>query len=273
MDRRFLTVLGVSLLFALVVSSIFYQMSARAGNRSRDQKKVADHQPDGGGRGLAGGRADPGPPTSSWSTVPRDRGPNGAFEKIEEVVGRPVISNILRGRAHRGGAAGRARQRLRAVAGDPDGHARGGGQSERGGRRGGFSCCPACGSTCWSRCSPPGEAGARTSTILQNILVVSAGQQCNRIQRTRGQRAGGHSAGDAGTGRDADAGRQRGPDPVGAAQLRGPGRLGTPPAAGYERVVRTPASGDTPRPPQTRRARGCASARAAGGGAGRTRLW
>ncbi len=30
MDRRFLTVLGVSLLFALVISSIFYQMSARS---------------------------------------------------------------------------------------------------------------------------------------------------------------------------------------------------------------------------------------------------
>ena len=34
MDRRFLTVLGVSLVFALVISSIFYQMSARAGGRT-----------------------------------------------------------------------------------------------------------------------------------------------------------------------------------------------------------------------------------------------
>ncbi len=32
MDRRFLTVLGVSLLFALVISSVFYQMAARAGS-------------------------------------------------------------------------------------------------------------------------------------------------------------------------------------------------------------------------------------------------
>lgn len=29
MDRRFLTVLGVSLVFALVVSSVFYQMTSR----------------------------------------------------------------------------------------------------------------------------------------------------------------------------------------------------------------------------------------------------
>ena len=30
MDRRFVTVLGVSLVFALVVSSVFYQMTARS---------------------------------------------------------------------------------------------------------------------------------------------------------------------------------------------------------------------------------------------------
>ena len=35
MDRRFLTVLGVSLLFALVISSVFYQMTARAGNAKK----------------------------------------------------------------------------------------------------------------------------------------------------------------------------------------------------------------------------------------------
>jgi hypothetical protein len=32
MDRRFLTVLGVSLVFALVVSAVFYQMSSKAGS-------------------------------------------------------------------------------------------------------------------------------------------------------------------------------------------------------------------------------------------------
>jgi pilus assembly protein CpaB len=35
MDRRFLTVLGVSLVFALVVSSVFYQMTARSGSSSK----------------------------------------------------------------------------------------------------------------------------------------------------------------------------------------------------------------------------------------------
>jgi pilus assembly protein CpaB len=35
MDRRFLTVLGVSLVFALVVSSVFYQMTARSSSAKR----------------------------------------------------------------------------------------------------------------------------------------------------------------------------------------------------------------------------------------------
>ncbi|HSW51550.1 MAG TPA: hypothetical protein VLH09_15295, partial [Bryobacteraceae bacterium] len=40
MDRRILTVAGVSLLFALVVSSIFYQMSSRAGSGSGKQART-----------------------------------------------------------------------------------------------------------------------------------------------------------------------------------------------------------------------------------------
>ena len=44
MDRRFMTVLGVSLVFALVVSAVFYQMTARSGTARRveatDQKDL-----------------------------------------------------------------------------------------------------------------------------------------------------------------------------------------------------------------------------------------
>ncbi len=35
MDRRFMTVLGVSLVFALVVSAVFYQMTARSGTSKK----------------------------------------------------------------------------------------------------------------------------------------------------------------------------------------------------------------------------------------------
>jgi len=43
MDRRFLTVLGVSLVFALVVSSVFYQMTSRG---SAPRKSEASNMQD-----------------------------------------------------------------------------------------------------------------------------------------------------------------------------------------------------------------------------------
>ena len=56
MDRRFLTVLGVSLVFALVVSSVFYQMTSHG---KRPQENRADrHEGRGGGHASAGRRRD-----------------------------------------------------------------------------------------------------------------------------------------------------------------------------------------------------------------------
>jgi pilus assembly protein CpaB len=108
--------------------------------------------------------------------VPRDRRPTGAFEKIEDVVGRPVISNVLldepivAGRlAERGSGFGLSPvipAGMRAVAvkvNEVVGVA-------------GF-LLPGLRVDVLVTVRPPGEAGARTSTILQNILVVSAGQQ------------------------------------------------------------------------------------------------
>ena len=43
MDRRFLTVLGVSLVFALVVSSVFYQMTSRgSGPKNSEPSDMKD---------------------------------------------------------------------------------------------------------------------------------------------------------------------------------------------------------------------------------------
>ena len=94
MDRRFLTVLGVSLLFALVISTVFYQMTARGG--------------------TSRGRSDSGDtkdvvvavkPLSAGTTVkatdiklsktPASAFPKGAFSKPEEVIDRPVTAAIL----------------------------------------------------------------------------------------------------------------------------------------------------------------------------------
>ncbi len=93
MDRRFLTVLGVSLLFALVISSVFYQMTARAGSKkpseSTDQRDVVV-----AARPLSVGSMVK-PADIRLAKVPLSAFPKGAFSKPEEVVDRPVVSNIL----------------------------------------------------------------------------------------------------------------------------------------------------------------------------------
>lgn len=93
MDRRFLTVLAVSLVFALVVSSIFYQMSARAGGSRRAENTdqvdvVVAAQPISVGVNIK-------PDDVKIAKTPKSAFPKGAFSKVEEVIDRPVISNIL----------------------------------------------------------------------------------------------------------------------------------------------------------------------------------
>jgi len=93
MDRRFLTVLGVSLVFALVVSSIFYQMSARAGGEKKsgpsDQQDVVV-----AAKPLPVGVTVK-PDDIKLVKMPVANFPKGAFTKPEEVIDRPVISNVL----------------------------------------------------------------------------------------------------------------------------------------------------------------------------------
>jgi pilus assembly protein CpaB len=93
MDRRFLTVLGVSLLFALVVSSIFYQMSARASGTPK-KEKVEQREVVVAARALPMGVAIK-PADVRIAKMPADQFPKGAFSRVEEVIDRPVVSNIL----------------------------------------------------------------------------------------------------------------------------------------------------------------------------------
>jgi pilus assembly protein CpaB len=94
MDRRFLTVLGVSLVFALLVSSVFYQMTARSSNgpkkaETTDTKDmVVTTRPLGVGVIIK-------PADIKIAKMPADGFPKGAFTKVEEVLDRPVISNML----------------------------------------------------------------------------------------------------------------------------------------------------------------------------------
>jgi pilus assembly protein CpaB len=172
MDRRFLTVLGVSLLFALVISSVFYQMTARAGGAKKveptDMKDIVV-----AARPLSVGVTVK-PADIKLSKVPTAAFPKNAFQKAEEVIDRPVISNvlmdepILEGRlAARGSGLGLAPiipVGMRAVTvrvNDVSGIS-------------GF-VLPGMRVDILVTGRPPNADGTITATALQNMLVLSAG--------------------------------------------------------------------------------------------------
>jgi pilus assembly protein CpaB len=94
MDRRFLTVLGVSLLFALVISSVFYQMTARAGSAKKAPEPTDLKDIVLAARPLSVGTTVK-PADIKLGKTPSSAFPKGAFAKPEEVIDRPLISNIL----------------------------------------------------------------------------------------------------------------------------------------------------------------------------------
>jgi pilus assembly protein CpaB len=172
MDRRFLTVLGVSLLFALVISSVFYQMTARAGSAKKpeptDLKDVVL-----AARPLSVGTTVK-PADLKLAKVPSGSFPKGAFSKAEEVIDRPVISNVLidepvlEGRlAARGSGLGLAPiipVGMRAVTvrvNDVTGIS-------------GF-VLPGMRVDVLVTGRPPNSDGTITATVLQNMVVLSAG--------------------------------------------------------------------------------------------------
>jgi pilus assembly protein CpaB len=172
MDRRFLTVLGVSLLFALVISSIFYQMTSRASGPKKVEATdardvVLAARPMGVGVTIK-------PADVKIGRIPSVAFPKGAFSKIEEVIDRPVTNAILadepilEGRlAVRGSGLGLAPiipVGMRAVAVRVNDVA---GVS-------GF-VLPGMRVDVLVTGRPPDSGGTMTTTCLQNILVLSAG--------------------------------------------------------------------------------------------------
>ena len=172
MDRRFLTVLGVSLLFALVISSVFYQMTARAGSpKKTEATEMRDIVL--AARPLAVGTTVK-PADIKLGKMPASAFPKGAFTKPEEVIDRPLVSNILmdepilEGRlAARGSGFGLAPTipvGMRAVTvrvNDVTGIA-------------GF-VLPGMRVDVLVTGHPPNAEGSVTATALQNMLVLSAG--------------------------------------------------------------------------------------------------
>ena len=93
MDKRFMTVLGMSVMLALVVSGIFYQITIRA-NSPRTKEKGDTKDLVVANTDLPmGATVKPGDlHVVKW---PVDTYPKGGFAKIEDVVERAVVSNVL----------------------------------------------------------------------------------------------------------------------------------------------------------------------------------
>jgi pilus assembly protein CpaB len=172
MDRRFLTVLAVSLIFALIVSTIFYKITSGSGGKTAQPTDMKDvviaAKPL--SVGLTVKAAD-----LRVGKIPTDQFPKGGFSNINEVVDRPVVSNILldepinEGRlAARGSGAGLApiipvgmrgvTVRVTDVAGVA-----------------GF-VLPGLRVDVLVTGRPPSSDTTVTTTCLQNMLVLSAGQ-------------------------------------------------------------------------------------------------
>ena len=174
MDRRFLTVLGVSLLFALVISTVFYQMTARAGAGGKRTSNPADVRDMIVAVKPLGVGATVKPTDIRIAKTPALAFPKGAFSKPDEVIDRPVTSSILmdepilEGRlAVRGSGVGLAPMipvGFRAVSvrvNDVAGVA-------------GF-VLPGMRVDVLVTGRPPEANGTVTATCLQNVLVLSAG--------------------------------------------------------------------------------------------------
>jgi len=174
MDRRFLTVVSLSLLFALVVAGVFYQMVAGAAKAPKPQK-IDMREVVVAARALPVGITIK-PADVKLAKVPASQVPPGVFTRAEEVFDRPVISSILpdepirEGRvAARGSGVGLAPvipPGMRAVAvrvNEVVGVA-------------GF-VLPGMRVDVLVTGRPPNQADTVTTTVLQNILVLSAGHQ------------------------------------------------------------------------------------------------
>jgi Flp pilus assembly protein CpaB len=181
MDRRFLTVLGVSLVFALVVSSVFYQMTSRSGTRKAEPTDMRDLVVT--TRPLSVGALVK-PADVKLAKVPAEGFPKGAYSKVEEVLDRGVISNmlleepILEGRlAAKGSGLGLATEipvGMRAVTVRvttsptlPD------------------SCCPTCTWTCWSRAVPRGATATSPPPVYRTCWCFRRELPCSRMRAGR----------------------------------------------------------------------------------------
>src|SRR5260370_19825107 len=94
MDRRFITVLVVSLIFALVVSTVFYKVTSSSGSAPAKVEQTAMKEVVVAAKPLSVGVSIK-PGDVRLQKVNGDVLPKDSFTKIDEVLERPIISSIL----------------------------------------------------------------------------------------------------------------------------------------------------------------------------------
>jgi pilus assembly protein CpaB len=172
-DRRFAIVVGLSLIWAFLVSTAFYRVAGSGGGRQPrgpqpQRPLVVAVEPMPIGAVIK-------PTSVKLSGVPENFFPNGGFSRIEDVLERPVISPIqpdepiiearIATRGSGGGLSPLIPPGLRAISvrvNDVVGVA-------------GF-VLPGMRVDVLVTGRPPGHEGTMTATVLQNITVLSAGQ-------------------------------------------------------------------------------------------------
>ncbi len=171
-DRRFAIVVGLSLIWAFLVSAAFYRVASGGshspGGPQPQRPLVVAVEPMSVGSVIK-------PTSVKLSRVPDNFFPNGGFSRIEDVLERPVISPIqpdepivearIAARGSGGGLSPLIPPGLRAISvrvNDVVGVA-------------GF-VLPGMRVDVLVTGLPPGHEGMMTATVLQNITVLSAGQ-------------------------------------------------------------------------------------------------
>jgi pilus assembly protein CpaB len=168
LDRRFLMIVGSSLAWGFIVSLVFYRMAVGARRPTPEKALVVAAEPLSPGAAIVAGAV-------KTTRVPVNLFPKGGYSRVEDVVGRPVVSSIgadepvvesrLAARGSGFGVAPMIPTGMRAVSvrvNDVAGVA-------------GF-VLPGMRVDVLVTGKPPGADDAFTATVLQNVTVLSAGQ-------------------------------------------------------------------------------------------------
>src|SRR5580693_5958760 len=87
LDRRFVIIVGCSLLWGFVVALLFYRMASGPRTPTEEKTLVVAAQPLSPGASIEA-------PDVKTVRVPESLFPKGGYSKEDEVIGRPVISSI-----------------------------------------------------------------------------------------------------------------------------------------------------------------------------------